>query len=335
MWLANAFDEIDASLKPLERDIERRKHAAIDSDEDALIAGTPEHDAVIRQDDAAAEVLEKAAAPFISLEASESECSEASEEARPPVRLANLGNTCFAAAAVQSLWCIGPFSAYYSQRWTSWPAFVAWVRLLDGGSFDNAAVEYDAAEFFEAAVNNTHMKEHFFEANALHIGGVFGELFTCLTCGEASTLDRHDSFVTLVIQARRAPVAALLDESYGQREVEKICNFCAVNRMHTGKMYVEIWGTHLFVQVKRFNNRGGKEKAVGEIAPVIQFDGEQWKLVAIIRHIGATIRRGHYIAYVARGDPTTWYMCSDTDVSSAPWATVRAVEASAYLFEHV
>ena len=183
-------------------------------------------------------------------------------------------------------------------------------------------------EFFGAVLER---HGDMFEQQALQFGGTFGEMFTCLGCRRESVLNRHESFVTLGVEAEDGELCELVDRYLVQKALRKWCEQCGRNTKHSSRKYVEVWGTHLLVQVERFNREGGK---VEEHSPVVEsfvHDDVAWRLSGVIVHVGQTVEEGHYICYARRG--ATWYRCSDAEVSHVPWAVVAGAQAYGYLFE--
>ena len=108
-------------------------------------------------------------------------------------------------------------------------------------------------EFFGAVLER---HGDMFEQQALQFGGTFGEMFTCLGCRRESVLNRHESFVTLGVEAEDGELCELVDRYLVQKALRKWCEQCGRNTKHSSRKYVEVWGTHLLVQVERFKPRG-------------------------------------------------------------------------------
>ena len=55
--------------------------------------------------------------------------------------------------------------------------------------------------------------------------------------------------------------------------------------------------------------------------------------IVVIRHTGASIARGHYIAYVQISGK--WYEANDSHIRELPWETVRGLEAYVLFYERI
>ena len=64
-------------------------------------------------------------------------------------------------------------------------------------------------------------------------------------------------------------------------------------------------------------------------------NGQQrrYRLTGMIRHIGASIERGHYIAYMHISG--NWYEANDSHIRELSWDTVRALQAYVLFYERI
>ena len=76
------------------------------------------------------------------------------------------------------------------------------------------------------------------------------------------------------------------------------CDTCGQRQLATQTWQVDASaGTWLWVVVKLFDKEGKKLPSEVEISAVITKDENTFKLLAVISHTGATLARGHYVAY--------------------------------------
>lgn len=92
---------------------------------------------------------------------------------------------------------------------------------------------------------------------------------------------------------------------------------------------------HLIIQIKRFTYNGAdsaKNSTVVTVPPALVRAGRNYQLRAFIYHQGATMRQGHYIAYVRIADH--WYEANDAVITVDP-ANLEARRNTSYVYYFV
>jgi ubiquitin C-terminal hydrolase len=80
----------------------------------------------------------------------------------------------------------------------------------------------------------------------------------------------------------------------------------------------------LTLQINREDESGAKRKAsMRSPQEVFNFYGTSYKLIGVMRHKGASLSSGHYVAYSLRG--TSWFRCDDKEITEAKKGALEEV----------
>ena len=137
---------------------------------------------------------------------------------------------------------------------------------------------------------------------------------TCDSCGQTTTHMDAIRDVTIANHEANTQDAVFGDHDPEQLDEPVECDTCGQRQLATQTWQVDASaGTWLWVVVKLFDKEGKKLPSEVEISAVITKDENTFKLLAVISHTGATLARGHYVAY--RSTPSGGFIrCDDREV---------------------
>ena len=113
-------------------------------------------------------------------------------------------------------------------------------------------------------------------------------------------------------------------------ENDYVCKRCAGLVQKT--IQVRPLGRALLLHLKRFEfeRTGRKCNDVVLFPRTLSVGTSRYEFTALVEHIGKTMHRGHYVAYV---QSTHLWCCNDEDVVEVSWQTIEKKQA--YLLAYV
>ena len=241
-----------------------------------------------------------------------------------PVRLFNLGNTCFMNATLQVLFnnvrvanilahsrheqsdqlfrsLLATFVAYRAEQFQYRPhTFVQTIRHLQPHGFGNGK-QHDVHEFF------TYLFESFSKQVAEQFSWDQTSHVKCNVCAHESTRTESCTVLTLPIGNARKMSQCIADycaeEQLSQQDLWK-CGKCNLQVPALKKLtFGPRLPATLVVQLKRFGNQQAAQK---KINAVVEFDkvislsetGPLYELQSVIYHTGQSLHAGHYTCAV-------------------------------------
>jgi ubiquitin carboxyl-terminal hydrolase 36/42 len=155
-----------------------------------------------------------------------------------------------------------------------------------------------------------------------------------VTCGECQVPKPDDKpFEVLAVSIQDTVEDALAqyqtrEEMNGDNQYS--CEACRCKRDAVKQLELVALPLVLALHLKRFVGLQKNDKHVAFKETLEQGD-ESFDLCAVVVHAGATIKSGHYYAYVRNG--RGWLKCNDKIVESVMWETVAEAEAYVLIYQ--
>ncbi len=89
-------------------------------------------------------------------------------------------------------------------------------------------------------------------------------------------------------------------------------------------------GRALLFHLKRFDNKGRKRNDLVTFPRMLHFGTARYEFAAVVEHIGATMKSGHYVTYL---QSENFKCCNDNVITDTTWENVEARQA--YLLMYV
>lgn len=139
------------------------------------------------------------------------------------------------------------------------------------------------------------------------------DLLTITQCGQCkkeSAVPRQERNLILDIHNQPKTLEKLLEEYLAKSQVVYRCDKCETKTIAAHRNKIVATPEVLFIQLNRFKANGAKKFARITINTKIALRDEQYKLSALIEHMGHTKESGHYTATCAVSGK--WFLFDDS-----------------------
>ena len=285
-----------------------------------------------------------------------------------PAPLENIGNTCYLNASLQILFMLNKvfnfghwvskdidYSHVSISDLTKYLAFRKFLYLatlrnisrmdLDDfvsiicsiDSFFDLGTQKDAHEAFLKLfgifdTGTSAVLPNHFSISDTYLQGIYKKIKTCTKCNNTTL-----SFETFA-EIRIFPVGNIDKAIAGtvkDEPVECFCLYCKSNNRHLISRTVHDHPRVLLVLVDRYTQsssyaRHRRNCSILGLKYSLNLHGQNYRLGGIIKHLGASVSSGHYIAYVLKDD--NWYSCNDSRVQKIESLPEQCVDSYLLFF---
>ena len=242
------------------------------------------------------------------------------DDGKPPA-LPNLGNTCYAAVALQCIRHITSRSAGFAVNDVRLPSLRAFLQspgpaswrafVHDAGLGGAGAEPEDAALYLESILEQEPQL-------AARVRIAEETQVECVGCGECRPLSQDLLIHRIVAPSTPTDLQTLLREEAGrlEPEIEVQCAQCfAETAVPVGKHRTP--SDWLVVQVRR-GGRDSVKNSTAVYADSIESYGKCWELCMVICHLGQSAADGHYVALERDpGDAEVWRLIDEAENRTA------------------
>ena len=194
------------------------------------------------------------------------------------------------------------------------------MRTIICKSFDKK-VQQDAHEFFKCFINT--IEEHAFNIHGYAFPEIFGSYVTkkvtCVRCeeqGEKTSSISNEYFIdfSLPIENSKSFEEALASYFKYDELPNRFCDKCNKEVLGRSQYYIDAMTQILCLTINKFKENGDKIEKILKFQSKINlhkflldsskhdFSSSNYELKCIIKHIGGSVRFGHYITKVKGGD---------------------------------
>ena len=232
-------------------------------------------------------------------------------------------NTCFIAVIVNLRYLIPAVFTVLGLSSLSWKQVIKMVRRTkwDGKyGYDNQyRGQHDAAEL---------LGDILWEVPDCKL--LFKKSITYLGCHHFVEVDRELSMIALTLppDEKSSSISELFDAFTGVQQLSDCLCSCGVsNQQAESTMLLQgVQPNFCAFQVLRFFQDGGKRKNDVYVDPVLNLGGFEYRLSAVIEHVGASEHGGHYIVYCHTS--SGWQCRNDASCTCAGQADIPPCNAA-------
>ena len=257
-----------------------------------------------------------------------------------------LGNTCFAASALELVFLLPGYRTFWLGRYRTWQTFVLNLSAgLYARQFVSRAHEYDAGEFLESCLEEWRIARNNLPLRQFQLA--WDQVSTCLTpgCTEDETRRQQTTMLfPLTLPSDGLPhFDSMVSNALAPHTIPDgrcdgpMCIGTPVEKAYTFEL-TRFNGFALFL-IKRFGfdrttlapKKDSRHVPLPDLYRLQDGNVDQaLVLTAVVQHVGRTVPAGHYYSYIRRGND--WFHCNDGTHTPCTLGDVLDAEACIALY---